>query len=59
MKANHNQYQKDDNQNLVVSKIVEKKNESKSQQDIEDYFANESCVKDRWEKEWKQITTNR
>ncbi len=40
-----------------MSKIVEKKNESKSQQVFKQRSSNMSCVKDRWEKEWKQITT--
>ncbi len=41
-----------------MSKIVEKKNESKSQPPIQVFGKSKSCVKDRWEKEWKQITTD-
>ncbi len=43
----------------VVSKIVEKKNESKSQPRLKSGCVSQSCVKDRWEKEWKQITTEK
>ncbi len=57
MKANHNVSDIQCKNTSVVSKIVEKKNESKSQQSCPDYKTKISCVKDRWEKEWKQITT--
>ncbi len=57
MKANHNYAVLLFPAFVVVSKIVEKKNESKSQPTFVELFGQPSCVKDRWEKEWKQITT--
>ncbi len=57
MKANHNYSHVNFNRLAVVSKIVEKKNESKSQQQRPVHNSAPGCVKDRWEKEWKQITT--
>ncbi len=58
MKANHNCKQTKKTWTSVVSKIVEKKNESKSQLQSVPSVLPPGCVKDRWEKEWKQITTN-
>ncbi len=57
MKANHNRRGTPLDEPHVVSKIVEKKNESKSQLYRSSVDITVGCVKDRWEKEWKQITT--
>ncbi len=57
MKANHNKLETLMVLRSVVSKIVEKKNESKSQHKFAATVNVLRCVKDRWEKEWKQITT--
>ncbi len=47
MKANHNRLKGSPYIHLVVSKIVEKKNESKSQLGRAALDASSSCVKDR------------